>query len=90
MNVLVMISYIHRYVCLYEMCFDKLFHAVCVFGSGSPSSQARGRDTLGEVYGKEAIKGVQELLKDDTPFKMAASVSTFLIRCFLNIDVYIF
>ena len=32
MNVLVMISYIHIYVCLYEMCFDKWFHVVRVSG----------------------------------------------------------
>ena len=44
--------------------------------------------SLAEVYGKEAIKGVQELLKDATPFKMAASISTFPIRCLLSIYVY--
>ena len=31
------------------------------------------------MYGGEAIKGVQEILKDTTPFKMAASVRTFLL-----------
>ena len=46
--------------------------------------------SLGEMYGKEAIKGVQELMKDATPFKMAVSVSTFPIRCLLSIYVYIF
>ena len=45
---------------------------------------------LGEVYSKEAIKGVQELLKDATPFKMAASLSTFPICCLLSIYVYTF
>ena len=46
---------------------------------------------LGEVYDKEvAIKRVQELLKDATPFKMAASVSTFPIRCLLSIYAYTF
>ena len=46
--------------------------------------------SLGEVYNKEALKGVQELMKDTTTFKMAASVSTFPIRCLLNIYVYTF
>ena len=46
MNVLVMISHIHIYVCLYEMCFDKWFHAVHVSRFSSPSGQARGRDKL--------------------------------------------
>ena len=45
MNVIVMISYIHIYVCLYEMCFDKQFHAVRVSRFGSPSGRPRGRDT---------------------------------------------
>ena len=45
---------------------------------------------LSEVYGKKAIKGVQELLKDATPLKMAASVSTFPISCLLSIYVYTF
>ena len=31
-------------VCLYEMCFDKWFHAIRVSESGSPSGRARGRD----------------------------------------------
>ena len=34
--------------------------------------------SLGEVYTKKAITRVQELLKDVFPFKMAASVNTFL------------
>ena len=38
--------------------------------------------SLGVVYGAEAIKGVQELLKDVTPFKMTPSVSAFLILYF--------
>ena len=46
--------------------------------------------SLCEVCGKEAIKGVQELLKDATPFKMTASLSTFPIRCLLSIYVYTF
>ena len=44
MNVVVMISYIHIYVCLYEMYFDKLFHTICISEFGSPSSWARGHD----------------------------------------------
>ena len=32
---------------------------------------------LEAVYGQEALKGVKELLKDATPFKMEASVSIF-------------
>ena len=34
---------------------------------------------LGAMYEGEAIKGVHELLKDATPFKIAASIITFLI-----------
>ena len=32
---------------------------------------------LGAVYGNEVLKGVQELLKDATPFKMATLTSIF-------------
>ena len=32
---------------------------------------------LGVVYGEEALKGVQELLKDATPFRMTNSISIF-------------
>ena len=46
--------------------------------------------SLGAMFGREAIKGVQDLLKDATPFKMAASVNTFLILCLLSIYVCIF
>ena len=45
---------------------------------------------LGAVYAREAIKGVQDLLKDATSFKMAAFVSTFLILCLLSVYVRIF
>ena len=34
--------------------------------------------SLGFVYGKEVTKKVQYLLRDSTPFQMAASVSIFL------------
>ena len=34
--------------------------------------------SFGAVYGEEALKGVQELLKDATPFKMSATVSISL------------
>ena len=30
---------------------------------------------LGSIYGKEVTKKVQDLLRDSTPFQMAASVS---------------
>ena len=46
--------------------------------------------SLGAMFGREAIKGVQDLLKDATPFKMAAFVNTFLILCLLSIYVCIF
>ena len=38
--------------------------------------------SLGVVYGVEAIKGVYDLLKDTTPFKMASFVSFSLISYF--------
>ena len=41
--------------------------------------------SLGVVYGAEAIKGVHDLLKDATPFKMASSISVSLIPYFLGI-----
>ena len=44
--------------------------------------------SLGAVYGEEVVKGVQELLKESTPFEMVASLSTFLFLCFLSIDVF--
>ena len=40
-----MISYIHIYKCLYEMCFAKWFHVVCVSRSDSLLGLARGRDS---------------------------------------------
>ena len=47
--------------------------------------------TLGAIYGQEAFKGVQELLKDATPFKTAASVSIFfhLIVLFTPVGLFL-
>ena len=45
--------------------------------------------SLGVVYEVEAIKGVLELLKDATPFKMVASISVFLIFYFLVTFLYL-
>ena len=41
---------------------------------------------FGEVYGREAVKGVQELLKNAIPFKMAATVS---VSSLLFLHMYI-
>ena len=49
---------------------------------------------FGEVYGREAVKGVHELLKKAIPFKMAATVSVssllFLHMYILFCFAYIF
>ena len=42
---------------------------------------------LGAMYEKEASKGVQEFLKDATPFKMTTSVSIFFYL-FLTISTF--
>ena len=41
--------------------------------------------SLGAVYGKEAMKGVQDLLKNSTPFKMVVIVSSLCFLFFTNI-----
>ena len=41
--------------------------------------------SLRAVYGKEAMKGVQDLHKNSTPFKMAVIVSSLCFLFFTNI-----
>ena len=47
--------------------------------------------TLGAVYGHEAFKRVQELLKDAIPFKIATSVSIFfhLVLLFTLVGLFL-
>ena len=45
---------------------------------------------LGVVYKQEALKGVQELLKDATPFKMETSISIFFYLCLLFTPFFLF
>ena len=46
---------------------------------------------LGAIYGQDAFKGVQELLNDATPFKIAASVSVFfhLVVLFTRVGLFL-
>ena len=42
---------------------------------------------LGAVYGGEVVKGVHELLKDSTPFKMSTKVSYLWFMFFMSVFV---
>ena len=44
------------YVCLYEICFDKWFHAVRVSRSSSPSGLARGRNRSSPSTGSGKLR----------------------------------